>query len=213
MQLEPEEARVIGSLVEKQLTTPDQYPLTLNALVAACNQSSNRYPVVNYSQSTVEATLATLKDKSLVRWVYPSHGRSVTRYRQVLDEVTGMDARQLALIAVMLLRGPQTLSELRSRTERMASYESLEEVENELEVLSRGDEPSVTRLPQRPGQREARYIQLLAELEAELGGDEQRTSERGPGLAGRVAALEEQVAALEEQVAALRRDLDTLRSR
>src|SRR5206468_3134669 len=123
VQLEAEEARVIGALVEKQLTTPDQYPLTLNALVAACNQSSNRDPVVSYAQSTIEVTLTTLKDKGLIRWVYPSHGRSVTRYRQVVDEATGMDARQLALIAVMLLRGPQTLAELRTRTERMASYE------------------------------------------------------------------------------------------
>lgn len=205
-QLEPEEARVIGALVEKQLTTPDQYPLTLNALVAACNQSSNRDPVVAFSPSTVEVTLATLKDKGLVRWVYPSHGRSVTRYRQVVDEATGMDARQLALIAVMLLRGPQTLGELRARTERMATYESVNEVEHELEVLSRGDEPFVARLPQRPGQREARYIQLLAEQdEASFAiSDSDASRERAPGLADRVAALE-------DQVAALRRDLDTLR--
>lgn len=208
VQLEPEEARVIGALVEKQLSTPDQYPLTLNALVVACNQSSNRDPVVSYSQSTVEVALSTLKDKGLVRWVYPSHGRSVTRYRHVLDEVTGMDSRQLALVAVMLLRGPQTLNELRTRTERMASYESVDEVENELQVLSRGDEPFVTRLPQQPGQREARYVQLMAEQEARVVrvGDVQRPVERAPALAERVAALE-------EQVAVLRQDLDTLRAR
>lgn len=207
VQLEVEEARVVGSLVEKQLTTPDQYPLTLNALVAACNQSSNRDPVVSYSQSTVEVTLTTLKDKGLVRWVYPSHGRSVTRYRQVLDEVTGMDARQLALVAVMLLRGPQTLGELRARTERMSSYESVEEIEHELEVLARGDEPFVKRLPQRPGQREARYTQLLAEQDeaAFASVDAGSGRERAPGLADRVAALE-------EQVAALRRELGTLRA-
>lgn len=199
MQLEPEEARVVGSLVEKQLTTPDQYPLTLNALVAACNQSSNRNPVVSYPESTVEITLTTLKDKGLVRWVYPSHGRSVTRYRQVLDEASGMDARQLSLVAVLLLRGPQTLGELRARTDRMASFESVEEVEHELGVLSRGEEPFVARLPQRPGQREARYTQLIAEHEAGA-----EPVERAPGLLERVAALE-------EQVAALRRDLDTLR--
>lgn len=202
VELEPEEARVVGALVEKQLTTPDQYPLTLNALVAACNQASNREPVVNYSQSTVEVTLATLKDKGLVRWVYPSHGRSVTRYRQVLDEVTGMDGRQLALIAVLLLRGPQTLGELRARTERMASYQSVDEVEHELEVLSRGDEPFVARLPQRPGQREARYTQLLAD-QPEVAYVEPEP--RAPSLAERVAVLE-------ERVAALQRHLDTLRS-
>ncbi len=205
--LEAEEARVIGALVEKQLTTPDQYPLTLNALVAACNQSSNRDPVVSFSQSTVEITLSTLKDKGLVRWVYPSHGRSVTRYRQVLDEVTGMDARQLALIAVLLLRGPQTLGELRTRTDRMATYEIVEEVEHELEVLARGDEPFVARLPQRPGQRDARYTQLLAEHdEASFAAvDVGSGRERAPGLSDRVAALE-------EEVAALRRELGTLRA-
>ncbi|HEX8769285.1 MAG TPA: YceH family protein [Acidimicrobiales bacterium] len=204
MQLEPEEARVIGSLVEKQLTTPDQYPLTLNALVAACNQSSNRDPVVSYPQSTVEVTLTTLKDKGLVRWVYPSHGRSVTRYRQVLDEVTGMDARQLSLVAVLLLRGPQTVGELRARTDRMASFESADEVEHELEVLARGDEPFVERLPQRPGQREARYTQLLAEHPVHPVPDE--PSER----VGHAPALTERVAALEDQVIALRQDLDSL---
>src|ERR1700735_2208256 len=106
MELSPVEARVIGSLAEKQLTTPQQYPLTMNALVLACNQTSNRAPVVNYDESVVESALSQLKDQHLVRFVLPSHGRSVVRYRQVLDEVLGVDDRQLALLAVLLLHGP-----------------------------------------------------------------------------------------------------------
>jgi uncharacterized protein YceH (UPF0502 family) len=203
VQLEPEELRVIGALVEKQLTTPDQYPLTLNALLAACNQSSNRDPVVHYDTGTVETVLMTLKDKGLLRWVYPSHGRSVTRYRQILDEATGMDARQLALVAVLMLRGPQTPGELRARTERMASFGSVDEIERELEVLGRGEEPFVRRLPQRPGQREARYAHLLGGEVADVPEVTAPTPHTGQ------ASLAERVAVLEKEVENLRRELDT----
>src|SRR5271165_6337389 len=127
MKLSPVEARVIGSLAEKQLTTPQQYPLTLNALVLACNQSSNREPVVDYDDTIVETALSTLKDAKLLRFVHPSHGRSVTRYRQVMDEHFGLDARGLAVLAVLILRGPQTLGELRARTERMADFEHIDD--------------------------------------------------------------------------------------
>ncbi len=123
MQLSPECARVLGSLVEKGLATPQQYPLTINALQSACNQTSNREPVVDYDETTVLAALDELKDQKLVRFVLPSHGRSVVRYRQVLDETLGLDARQCAILAVLLLRGPQTIGELRIRTERMARFD------------------------------------------------------------------------------------------
>src|SRR5580658_4968748 len=106
MQLSAEEGRVVGSLIEKQLTTPQQYPLTLNALVLACNQSSNRDPVVSYAERTVEETLAALKGAGLVRFVHPSHGRSVIRYRQVVEERLALEDRELALLGVLLLRGP-----------------------------------------------------------------------------------------------------------
>src|SRR5580698_6599380 len=109
MELSAEAARVIGSLVEKQLTTPDQYPLTLKALVAACNQASNRDPVVTYDEHQVMATLNGLKEQRLVRFVLPSHGRSAVRYRHVIDETLALDQRQSALFAVLLLRGPQTV--------------------------------------------------------------------------------------------------------
>src|SRR6201999_3370601 len=103
--------RVIGCLIEKQLTTPQQYPLSLNALVLGCNQASNRDPVVHYEEGTVETALGTLKDEGLVRFVHPARSRSVLRYRQVLDEQAGLDAQALALMGVLLLRGPQSLGE------------------------------------------------------------------------------------------------------
>jgi uncharacterized protein YceH (UPF0502 family) len=161
MELSFEEGRVIGSLVEKQLTTPQQYPLTLNALVMACNQSSNRDPVVAYSEHLVEVAVATLRDAGLVGFMYPSHGRTVTRYRHVLSDRLGLDERELALVAVLLLRGPQTAGELRARTERMASFDGIEAVDADLERLSKRQEPLVLRLARRPGQKEERWAQLL----------------------------------------------------
>ena len=126
MELSPECARVLGALIEKGLATPQQYPLTINALQAACNQTSNREPVADYDESTVLVALDELKDRKLVRFVLPSHGRSVIRYRQVLDEKLALDDRQCAVLAVLLLRGPQTVGEIRIRTERMATFDSLE---------------------------------------------------------------------------------------
>ncbi len=174
VQLDAEEGRVIGSLIEKQLTTPQQYPLTLNSLVLACNQSSNRDPAVSYEERTVEQTLAALKTAGLVRFVHPSHGRSVIRYRQVLDERLALDETELALVAVLLLRGPQTVGELRIRTERMATFDGITGVETELGRLLAQPEPLVARLPRRPGQKEERWMQLLTAVAAdgEVGDDE-----------------------------------------
>jgi uncharacterized protein YceH (UPF0502 family) len=161
VELEPEEGRVLGALAEKQLTTPQQYPLTLNALVAACNQTSNRYPVVSYDERTVESALVSLKEKRLVRFVHPSHGRSATRYRQVLEEVAELTATQLALLATLLLRGPQTPGELRARTERMAEFATLGEVERDLHALAERPDPLVTRLARELGRKEVRYAHVL----------------------------------------------------
>jgi uncharacterized protein YceH (UPF0502 family) len=158
--LDPVEIRVVGSLAEKQLTTPQQYPLTLNALLLACNQTTNRDPVVSYDEALVEAALASLKERRLVRFVHPSHGRSAIRYRQVLDELLGLDVRQLALVAVLVLRGPQTAGELRARTERMAGFEGVADVEHELEQLATRED-LVLRLPRRAGHKEDRFAHLL----------------------------------------------------
>ena len=162
MTISPEGGRVLGCLVEKQLTTPQQYPLTRNALALACSQATNREPVLSLDEETVQRALEELKELRLVRFVLPSHGKSVTRYRHVLDEAHGLDTARLALVAVLLLRGPQTPGELRTRTGRMAGFESPGAVQGELEVLAAGPEPLVRLLPRQPGQKEDRWQQLLA---------------------------------------------------
>ncbi|MDQ3679076.1 MAG: YceH family protein [Actinomycetota bacterium] len=210
MNLEAEEVRVVGCLMEKQLTTPQQYPLTINALVAACNQASNRQPVVAYDQWTVESIVVSLKDRGLVRFVHPSHGRSATRYRQVLDEALGLDSRQVALLAVLLLRGPQTTGELRARSERMAAFSGLDEVDEVLQTLASGDDPLVVQLAREPGRREVRYTHLLG---GEPVGAEVTSPGPVPGLEERsVPSLADEVAALRAEVTSLRSDLDHLRA-
>lgn len=205
MELNPVEARVIGSLAEKQLTTPQQYPLTLNALVIACNQTSNRDPVVTYDDTTVELALSSLREAGLLRLVHPSHGRSATRYRQVLDERFGLDARGLSVLAVLLLRGPQTTGELRARTERMADFDNLDEVESELGRLAEGSDPLVGRLPRRPGQKEERWAQLLTAepSESDVGSDS--------GVGATDPAVAVRSVSLGDLVASMRADIDALR--
>ncbi len=153
---------MLGCLVEKQLTTPQQYPLTLNALTLACSQSTNREPVMTLDDLAVQRALQELKELHLVRFVLPSHGKSVTRYRHVLDEAYGLDTARVALLAVLLLRGSQTLGELRARTARLSEFDSLDAVQADLEVLAGQPEPLVHLLPRQPGQKEERWQQLLA---------------------------------------------------
>ena len=189
---------MLGALVEKQRTVPDTYPLTLNALVAACNQSSNRDPVVSWSEGEVQRTLDGLKARGLVRFVHPSHGRSVTRYRQVLDEAASLDGDELAVLAVLLLRGPNTLNEVRTRTER---YSDVGDVEGALRRLAeRG------LVEQRPGAREARWVDRLTPWRADLPVAEPAAprTRSDPGLAERVSALEAEVAELRSVVDRLR---------
>jgi uncharacterized protein YceH (UPF0502 family) len=166
----PEGGRVLGCLVEKQLTTPQQYPLTRNALSLACSQATNREPVMTLDDEAVQRALGELKELHLVRFVLPSHGRSVTRYRHVLDEVYGLDVPRVALLAILLLRGPQTPGELRARAGRMAEFDSVSTVQGELEVLAGQPEPLVRLLPRRPGQKEDRWQQLLAAESGWAGG-------------------------------------------
>lgn len=150
------ERRILGCLIEKELTTPQYYPLTLNALLAACNQATSRDPVVSYDEQTVQAGVNNLYRLRLAARVHPSHGRSAVRYRHLLAEAWSLDTRQLALLAVLLLRGAQTSGELKARTERMAGFENLEDLQRELDALiARGD--LVMRLPKAPGQKEERY--------------------------------------------------------
>jgi len=207
MELEPEELRVIGCLIEKELATPQQYPLTLNALVTACNQTSSRNPIVNYEDRLVEDTVLGLKDKGLTRIVHPSHGRSATRYRHVLHEELRLEQPELALVGVLMLRGSQTLNELRTRTERMATFEGEADVERTLERLAAREEPLVVRIPRQPGQREDRYAHLLG---GEV--DVQAVAEAAAAAPPPRASRSNEVADLREEVAALRRDLDELRA-
>ena len=211
MELSPECARVLGALIEKGLATPQQYPLTVNALQAACNQTSNREPVVSYDETTVLIALDELKDRKLVRFVLPSHGRSVVRYRQVLDEALALDARQCAVLAVLLLRGPQTIGELRIRTERMATFDSLEEIDHELDLLHSREEPLAHNIGRRPGQKEERWATTLVPAPAP-------GPDPGPGphpdQPRSTTSSDELRAELEElraEVADLRRDMQELR--
>jgi uncharacterized protein YceH (UPF0502 family) len=205
--LTPEEGRVVGCLIEKQLTTPQQYPLTLNALVAACNQSSNRDPVFNYDDGVVEAALASLRGVGLVRFLHPSHGRSVIRFAHALDERLGLDERALSVLSVLLLRGAQTAGELRVRTERTASFEGIGDVESELARLSAREEPLAVRLGRRPGQKEERWAQLIAPAADEHAGS---AVDEADSLLPEVTALRAEVTALRTELAAVRSEIEQL---
>ncbi|MBO0886348.1 MAG: YceH family protein [Acidimicrobiales bacterium] len=207
--LRPEELRVLGCLIEKEATTPDQYPLTMNSLILACNQASNRNPVVNYAPDDVEPVLAHLRELGLVRLVYSRSNRA-DRYRHVANEAWGLSSGELAVLAVLALRGPQTVNELRARTERYTGLEELGGVEGILHRLKNRYEWSfVTRLDRQPGQREERWAHLLAGevlLVPEPAGDPGRPA-RG-GTAERLVALEQKVDELAGEVQALRAALE-----
>lgn len=207
--LSAEEARVVGALAEKQLTTPDYYPLTMNALVNACNQISNRDPVVAYDERTVAGAIESLRAKGLAREVRTADGR-VPKYRHVLDEALSLSKSELALVCVLLLRGAQTVGELRTRTERLYPFSGTQFVEAALEGLMtrEGRAPLVVKLPRASGQKESRYAQLLT---GEVAFDE------SDGASSTVATPRvsrsdgERVARLEEEVSALRGELAELR--
>ncbi len=161
MVLSVEEARVVACLVEKEATVPDSYPLTLNALRLACNQTSNRDPIVAWDDRTVESTLLSLKSMGLVRFVHPSHGGRTIRYRHVADERWRLSKGELAVLAVLVLRGPQTTGEVRSRTDRMIGADD-GTVEEILDMLAaRSPEAFVARVSRRAGEREPRWAEAL----------------------------------------------------
>ena len=204
------EVRVLGSLIEKERTTPENYPLSLNALTNACNQSSNRDPIVQYDEATVADAIESLRRRSLVRAVQQS-GSRVTKYRQLMGETIGLVTRQTAVLCVLMLRGPQTLAELRTRASRLAELESLEDVEAVLDALiAREPTPIVVRLPRRPGQKEERYAHLLAG-EVTVDASEPAAAPRRQLDADRVGALEEALAELRTEVADLREQLQAFR--
>jgi len=191
------EIRVLGCLIEKQRTTPDQYPLSLNSLRLACNQSTNRDPIVDYDERTIKAALERMGMRGWTRFASGASSRAL-KYRHLLDEALGVSDGEISLLAVLMLRGPQTLGELKARTERMYSFESLEDVQQTLDALA--ERELVQRLLRRPGQKEDRYGQLLG------GAEEQPAAPAAevPVELDRLGALEQRVEQLERTVAEFR---------
>ncbi|WP_457112435.1 DUF480 domain-containing protein [Marmoricola sp. URHA0025 HA25] len=159
--LDAEDQRILGSLLEKQATVPASYPLTANALRTACNQTSNREPVVDFDEQTVERTARSLKDRGLLRIVWSDTGRRTLKYHQILDEQLGLDPDERAILTVLLLRGPQSPGELRTRTERLHPFADRGEVEACLRRMAGRPEPLVRELERRPGQQDRRWVHLL----------------------------------------------------
>lgn len=189
------EGRVLGCLLEKERTVPDQYPLTLSTLVAACNQSTSRWPVMALETHEVEAAAAALKAHGWARLVHPTHGRAVVRYRQVAVDKLALGDDEAGVLAVLLLRGAQTAAEVRQHTERLHHFDSVEQVAEVLQRLEDRGEPLVRRLDRALGRKGERWQQVIAdEVAAEPRGE---TPLASPSLAARVADLEQRVERLE----------------
>jgi uncharacterized protein YceH (UPF0502 family) len=199
MDAEAVEIRILGCLLEKQRTTPDVYPLSLNGLRSACNQSSNRDPVVDYDEPTIRAALERLKVRRWLR-LASGPGSRALKYRHLLDDAFGLTDAEQAVMCVMMLRGPQTPGELKGRTERLHPFASLAEVHETLDGLI--ERELAVRLPRRPGQKEQRYAQLLGADEAEPEGHGPETAPDGD--------IEARLRRLEDEVASLRQAVDSL---
>lgn len=204
-QLSAIEARVLGCLIEKQKTTPDQYPLTVNALVLACNQKTNREPVMDLTPGAVGHCVRTLEDRELVVRAF---GGRVERYEHRFDKIYGLTLRKQALLALLMLRGPQTLNELLTRAERLADFATTDDVRHTLDRMAEQTPPMTINMGRAAGQREDRYMHLLSgmpDIEAYLAAE---ATPRGVSS----SALEERVAMLEREVAELREALVRLQS-
>jgi uncharacterized protein len=204
------EVRVLGSLIEKQITTPDYYPLTLNALVNACNQLTNREPVVAFEEQTVVRALDGLRDKRLATLFTGAESR-VAKYKHTLTDALLLTPAEIALLCVLMLRGLQTLGELRTRSERLFPFDTMVEVEDALNALaSRQPQPLVTKLPRQPGTKESRYAHLLSGL-IEPAKVTAETALRAEPATLAVRAENERIAKLEEEIASLRSELGELK--
>jgi uncharacterized protein YceH (UPF0502 family) len=204
------ETRVLGSLIEKDITTPDYYPLSLNALVNACNQKNNREPVTQFDEQTVREALGTLQEKRLAGPAGGADSR-VTKYEHRLQEVFNFDRREIAVLCVLLLRGPQTPGELRGRADRMYHFEALEDVVSTLDRLNQRDPPLTRILPRQPGTKESRYTHLLSgEPEVDLANVNQAGADADnsptpfsmrsvPSATERLTKLEQEVASFSKQ--------------
>lgn len=206
--LDAEEIRVLGALMEKAKTTPDYYPMTINGLTAACNQKTSRKPVVEYDEETVVLTLDKLKKRGLVSTATGGSSRAV-KYKHNFAIVFEVIPAELAIICLLMLRGPQTPGELNTNSGRLYEFESIDEVQQVLEKLAGGEIPYLVQLPRRPGQKEARYMHLLSGV-PEVSEDEDG-NEPGPrsnsGLESRVEKLEHDLAQLQEAFDRLMKEL------
>jgi uncharacterized protein YceH (UPF0502 family) len=207
------ETRVLGSLVEKELTTPEYYPLSLNALVNACNQKSNRDPVMNLNENAISQALRRL-DKEGLAGPADAMDNRVTKFGHRLQEAFNFDRREIAILCELLLRGPQTPGELRSRAERMHRFDDLGQVQSALQRLAQREPPVVRMLPRQPGTKEARYAHLLSgdvQTQAPEAAPEAAVT-RSTADGERIARLENEVAALQNEVANLKQQLVAFRN-
>ncbi len=207
--LGPIEVRVLGSLIEKELSTPDHYPLSLNSLVAACNQSSNRDPVMSLDTAAVSHALDLLRRQSLVR-SFQGSGERVPKFQHLLADADDLSRAELAVLCVLTLRGPQTMAEISTRASRLVPHDGSATIQAALEALiAREPAPAATRLPRRPGQKEQRFAHLLG---GEVVYEESDVAVEAPvGASDRIAALEELTQELRNEVTDLRAQLDAFR--
>jgi uncharacterized protein len=213
LQFDNIEVRVLGSLIEKDVTTPDYYPLSLNALINACNQKNNRDPVMNLDEETVRRALDALHDKGLAGPAGGADSR-VTKYEHRLQEVFNFTRGETAVLCVLLLRGPQTPGELRGRTERMHRFEDLSDVQAVLQRLMQREPPLVKTLSRQPGEKESRSVHLLSgdvEDAGEVRSSVSRLAASSPADGDRLARLEDEVASLHREVGDLKQELENFR--
>ena len=201
------EARILGCLIEKEKTTPDYYPLTLKALTNACNQKSNRDPVVSYEETTVVRGLDSLQKQGLIEKIYKADSR-VPKYRHISDEKLGLSRKKVTVICVLMLRGPQTAGEVRGRSERLYKFEGLNEVEDVLNELISSDEPLVVKLPRQAGRKERRYMHLLS---GETKMQEFDVSVPEEAATQQVQAENERIEKLEHELSGLRKEFNELK--
>lgn len=206
LQLTETEVRVLGALVEKEITTPEYYPLSLNALVNACNQKSNREPLMNLDEDAVRKALRSLTDQVMVRSA--SGDSRVAKYEHRLNELFNFHRHEIAVLCVLMLRGPQTPGELRTRSERMYAFEDLDAVHSALNLLMRREPPLVKVLARQPGTKESRFMHLLS---GDVAPDAIADAEQVPAGEAALSGQMERISQLEAEVSELRRELETLR--
>jgi uncharacterized protein YceH (UPF0502 family) len=215
LQLTPLEARIVGALIEKEITTPEYYPLTLNALLAACNQKNNRFPTMELDGQTLQNGIYSLQDKRLVECFSGATSRTV-KYRERFIAALELDREERALICELLLRGPQTVGELKGRAARMHPFATLEETQAALgRLAARDPQPFVVELPRQPGHKEARFMHLLGDQPIALDTEWTASAPSAPSTPGapsRLDALTTRVAALEDELAALKALFATFKS-